>query len=123
MSRILIGMMIFLLMGLGCSYGPESRDLSGNIKFSSRPGNKGDETTNLLLVSSPWSPQRHLTMNFPEHCWGKGLPNVSHSSTVKIDKPWLFNADSSSTWFEYEARPGVIYRASASRDSRTSGGH
>ena len=97
--------------------GKRGQQASGNIKFSSLPGDNGKEASNLLLISSPWSPGERFSLNFPEHCWGKGLPNVSHNSTVKIDKPWLFNADSSGTWFEYEARPGVVYRASADADS------
>lgn len=117
MPRTLIGTLICLLAVLGYSLGAGGENTSGNIKFSSQPGEKGNETTNLLLISSPWSPQQRFSLNFPEHCWGRGLPNVSHSSTVQIDKPWLFNRDSSSTWFEYDARPGVTFRARASADS------
>ncbi|MFC1544918.1 hypothetical protein ACFL4X_02005 [Gemmatimonadota bacterium] len=117
MPRLLIGALICLLAVSGCSQGSSEPQTAGNIKFSSRPGEQGQETTNLLLISSPWSAQQRFSINFPEHCWGRGLPNVSHSSNVQIDKPWLFNTDSSSTWFEYEARPGVVFRASASAES------
>ena len=115
--RSLTGSFFCLLAVLGCSAGNSEQDYSGLIKFSSQIGEVGEETTNTLMISSPWATQQRFSINFPEHCWGKGLPNVSHSSTVKIDKPWQFNEDSSSTWFEYEARPGLVYRAKAETDS------
>ncbi len=124
MLRSLIGLLLCLLVVPGCSSGGNGPGQEGNeqdpdtgIKFSSRSGEGGAETTNTLLISSPWAPQQRFSINYPEHCWGKGLPNVSHSSTVKIDKPWLFSEDSSSTWFEYEPRPGVVFRARADADS------
>ncbi len=90
---------------------------AAGIKFSSRPGKPGDETTNLLLVGSPWDPAEHFQLNFPEHCWGAGLPNVSHSSTVQIDSPWMFNNDSSRARFDYSPRDGVTFHAAAAADS------
>lgn len=101
----------------GCSAPGGTPSATGKITFSSRPGDPSRETTNLLLVGSPWEPGEKLSLNFPEHCWGVGLPNVSHSSTVKIDRPWLFNPDSSRAWFEYEAREGVTFRATATAES------
>lgn len=117
MIKRLAGITIAICAGLGCLNGASKPVPPAGIKLSSLPGNPGQETTNLLLIGSPWDPAERFQLNFPEHCWGVGLPNVSHSSTVQIDSPWLFNADSSRAWFDYEPRPGVIFHAGAEAES------
>ena len=70
-----------------------------------------------LFIHSPWEPERFLSLSFPEHCWGVGLPNTSHDSKQPMSSPWRFNADSTEGWYENTPRPGVIYRARARADS------
>ncbi len=73
--------------------------------------------THLLRVHSPWESTQYLSINFPEHCWGEGLPNVGHMSQDPISTPWCYNADSSEAVFEHSPRPGVSYRSLAAVDS------
>lgn len=117
MQKNTVGFAVTVCTALGCLYGLISAASPAGIKLSCLPGTPGQETTNLLLVGSPWDPAERFQLNFPEHCWGRGLPNVSHSSTVQIDRPWLFNADSSRAWFDYEPRHGVTFRAAAEAES------
>ncbi len=70
-----------------------------------------------IFIHSPWEPQRSLSLGFPEHCWGKVLPNTSHDSREPMDSPWRFNADSTEGWYENVPKPGVVYRARATADS------
>ncbi len=73
--------------------------------------------THLLRVYSPWNATQYLSLNFPEHCWGTGLPNIGHMSDEAITTPWRYNADSSEAVLEKTPRPGVTYRSRATLDS------
>jgi hypothetical protein len=73
--------------------------------------------THLLRVYSPWDASQHLSINFPEHCWGSGLPNMGHMSDEPITTPWRYNADSTEAILEKAPRPGVTYRSLAEVDS------
>jgi len=82
------------------------------IRLSTYQGT-ATSSTHLLQIHSPWNTEEYLSINFPEHCWGAGLPNVSHDSPVPIPSPWSFNADSTWASFEKSTRPGVLFRAVA----------
>ncbi|MCE5269768.1 hypothetical protein LLH00_00610 [bacterium] len=90
---------------------------AAGVKLSSLPGKPDKDITNLLLVSSPWNPTECLQLNFPEHCWGRGMPDVNHSNPVQVDTPWRLSDDSSRAGFEYSPRDGVTFRAEAEADS------
>ncbi|HUU29993.1 MAG TPA: hypothetical protein VM123_19485 [archaeon] len=106
------------LLILSCSNPEvEKKETASPIRFGTYIGTASDETTNLLHIYSPWNSSQHLTVNFPEHCWGVNLPNVSHSSTVKIPEPWSFNEDSTEAFFEHIPRQGVLFRAEARAES------
>ena len=70
-----------------------------------------------LFIHSPWEPEKFASLSLPEHCWGHDLPNTSHDNPIPMSSPWRIGPDSSSAVFEYEPRPGVLYRARAHADS------
>jgi hypothetical protein len=109
--------LILVCLGLAAGCTAPAAEQIQPIRLSSHAGDPTNETTNTLLISSPWNAGERLSLNFPEHCWGRGLPNVSHSSTIKIDRPWNFNTDSTRAWFEYSPRAGVLFRAEARVES------
>ncbi|MBW7997864.1 MAG: hypothetical protein FVQ81_15105 [Candidatus Glassbacteria bacterium] len=74
-------------------------------------------STHLIRVYSPWVETQYLSINFPEHCWGTGLPNVSHMSEEAITTPWQYNEDSTEAVLVEEPRPGVTYRSLVKADS------
>ena len=86
------------------------------VRLGAYEGTRTD-ATHLIRIYSPWYPGQYLSINFPEHCWGKGLPNVTHMSETPVTTPWRYNADSTDAIFEHEARPGVVYRSFARVDS------
>ncbi len=102
-----------LLAVLSCSGPPEETPRQAlPVRLGTYPG-LATGSTHLLQVSSPWQSGEYLSVNFPEHCWGRGLPNVSHDSPTPIPSPWSFNQDSSWAVFEHTPRPGVTFRATA----------
>ncbi|MBW7995474.1 MAG: hypothetical protein FVQ81_02660 [Candidatus Glassbacteria bacterium] len=70
-----------------------------------------------IFIHSPWQPEKSLSLGFPEHCWGAGLPNTSHDSREPVASPWGFNADSTEASYENVPKPDVVYRARAWADS------
>jgi len=112
LARLFILAGLVLVFNVYCGGGkPEP------IKLGTYPGTRVS-ATHLLYVSSPWNRAQYMAINFPEHCWGVNLPNISHDSPGKpIPSPWRFNADSTEAVFEYQPRPGVLFRAEAVVDS------
>ncbi|MFH1070687.1 MAG: hypothetical protein V1794_13815 [Candidatus Glassbacteria bacterium] len=70
-----------------------------------------------LHVYSPWQPGRYLALSFPEHCWGRNLPNTSHDNKEPMQSPWKIAADSASAGYDSNPRAGVTFRARARVDS------
>jgi len=112
---VLLRSVFFCLLCGYCS-SPAAASPVGAIRLGAYEGTRTD-ATHLIRIYSPWYPGQYLSINFPEHCWGKGLPNVTHMSQTPITTPWRYNADSTEAVFELQARPGVIYRSRARVDS------
>lgn len=86
------------------------------IRLGTYSGEK-QSSTQLVYVYSPWEPGEYMTINFPEHCWGNGLPNVGHNSEQPMTSPWEIAPDSMSARLERTMREGVVYRSLAGVDS------
>ena len=73
----------------------------------------------MLYVTSPWQAGEFMALDFPEHCWGRNFSGVSSDSRDGQPHPsrWQFSADSTRAWFEFTARDGNLFRASATVDS------
>jgi hypothetical protein len=67
----------------------------------------------MMHISSPWNPDDYVAVNFPEHCWGKGMSNVSHVSPEPIECPWVFSEGDSSGLLERSPDEGITCRFTA----------
>ncbi|MFH1070968.1 MAG: hypothetical protein V1794_15220, partial [Candidatus Glassbacteria bacterium] len=84
---------VFVCLLCGYHSSPAAASPAGSIRLGAYEGTRTD-ATHLIRIYSPWYPEQYLSINFPEHCWGKGLPNVTHMSQTPITTPWRYNADS-----------------------------
>ncbi|MBN2288154.1 MAG: hypothetical protein JXQ83_02405 [Candidatus Glassbacteria bacterium] len=105
------------LVCLGCT-GPAAGPVEKTcpIKLGTFEGQRGNAVTDLQIYS-PWDPGQYAHLAFPEHCWGRGLPNTSHNSGKLVGSPWRISDDSSAAVFERQPRDSVLFRARAAADS------
>ena len=110
---------LLLSLFLACNNSPPADD-SSDTKHMVRLGTFSEPRTSGvtdLFVYSPWESGSYARIGFPEHCWGKNLPNTSHDSDSLVGTPWRISPDSARAVFERQPRPGVNFTARAESDS------
>ena len=70
-------------------------------------------STQMIHITSPWNPDDYMAVNFPEHCWGEGMSNVSHVSDVPIECPWEISEDGQEANLVRSPDEGITVRFTA----------
>ena len=88
------------------------------IRLEPYPGTR-TSASQMIHITSPWNSDDYMAVNFPEHCWGNGLPNVGHMSEEPIECPWVFDENGSRGVLERKPAEGITVRFTAEVDGLT----